>query len=527
MAAMTTRSWWFYAVVALFYLGLISFGTRPVQCSVHEYNNEKFTQTGNAFFLYGGSEGLFASAPNSRGGVANGKSFISFDESLTLTRTNDSAHKILTEGSQIPVEAVIFELADKDNFGDSFDSTMERNLCCTRELAAVSGCEVGKVIIHHETDDSEWPKSITTYFQGSSSTARFKPEQVVIPRTGMYTLYFVFCEPDLEGTVLSGKTVWKNPGGYLPGRMTPYLNFYGIMSLAYLILGLVWFVQYVRYWRDILQLQNCITAVIALGMCEMALWYFDYNNFNSTGKRPIGITLWAVTFGAIKKTVSRLLILVVSMGYGVVLPTLGGLTSKVVLLGSAYFVAAELLDVMENVGTVNDASGSARLFLVLPVAVLDAFFILWIFTSLSKTLEKLQARRRFAKLELYRKFTNTLAIAVIAAVMWIGYELYFKATDKLSERWESAWVIPAFWIVFAFVILVTICFLWAPSQNSTRYAYSDELGDADDEEEAQAFTAGGPLVEVEKGLVKPEKNRKPVNTDVFSLDDDVEEDKRE
>ncbi|KAL2613211.1 hypothetical protein R1flu_024903 [Riccia fluitans] len=527
MATMILGSWRSYAVVAVLCLGLISIGTRPAQGSVHEYVNEKFTQRRNAFFLYGGSEGLFASAPNNREGVANGKSFIRFDSELTLTRTNESARKIITEGSQIPVEAVIFELADKDNIGDSSDGVAEKNLCCTKELAAVRGCEVGKVIIHHETDDSEWPKSITTHFQGSSLTARFRTDQVVIPRTGMYSLYFVICEPDLEGTILSGKTVWKNPGGYLPGRMTPYLNFYGIMSLAYLILGLVWFVQYVRYWKDILQLQNCITAVIALGMCEMALWYFDYNNFNLTGKRPVGITLWAVTFGAIKKTVSRLLILVVSMGYGVVLPTLGGLTSKVMLLGAAYFVASELLDVMENVGTVNDASGSARLFLVLPVAVLDAVFILWIFTSLSRTLEKLQARRRFAKLELYRKFTNTLAIAVIAAVMWIGYELYFKATDKLFERWESAWVIPAFWIVFTFLILISICFLWAPSQNSTRYAYSDELGDADDEEEAQAFTAGGPLVEVEKGLVKPEKSRKPVNTDVFSLDDDVEEDKRE
>ncbi|BBN16605.1 hypothetical protein MPTK1_7g07760 [Marchantia polymorpha subsp. ruderalis] len=528
MAATKVGSCRSFAVVALVWLGLISIGTKQVQGSVHEYENAEFTETGNAFLLYGGSEGLFVNAPNNHGGVANGKSFINFDSSLTLTRTAESAGKITTQGSQVPVEAVIFELSDKDNFGYSFDDGMEKSICCTKDLAAIRGCEVGKIIFQREADNSEWPKSITTYFVGSETTARFKADSVPIPRTGMYTLYFVFCEPDLQGTTLSGKTVWKNPGGYLPGRMTPYLSFYGIMSLAYLALGLVWFIQYTRYWKDILQLQNCITAVIALGMSEMALWYFDYSNFNATGKRPIGITIWAVTFGAVKKTVSRLLILVVSMGYGVVLPTLGGLTSKVVLLGVTYFLAAELLDVMENVGTVNDASGSARLFLVLPVAVLDAFFILWIFTSLSRTLEKLQARRRFAKLELYRKFTNTLAIAVIAAVMWIGYELYFKATDKLSERWETAWVIPAFWIVFTYLILVTICFLWAPSQNSTRYAYSEELGDADDEEEAQALTAGGPLVEIEKGLVKPEKNRKPVNTDVFSLDDDgPEEDKRE
>jgi hypothetical protein len=78
------------------------------------------------------------------------------------------------------------------------------------------------------------------------------------------------------------------------------------------------------------------------------------------------------------------------MGYGVVRPTLGGLTSKVIILGGTYFLASEVLDVFEHVGTIDDLSGKARLFLVLPVAVLDAFFILWIFTSLSKTLDKLQ-----------------------------------------------------------------------------------------------------------------------------------------
>ena len=122
----------------------------------------------------------------------------------------------------------------------------------------------------------------------------------------------------------------------------------------------------------------------------MILWYLDYANFNNTGMRPIVITIWVVTVGAIRKTLSRLLILSVSMGYGVVRPTLGGLTTKVLLLGTTYFLASELLDITEYVGTINDISGRARLFLVLPDAFLDAFLRLWIFTSLSKTLEQLQ-----------------------------------------------------------------------------------------------------------------------------------------
>uniref|UniRef100_A0A2N9H9L3 GOST seven transmembrane domain-containing protein n=1 Tax=Fagus sylvatica TaxID=28930 RepID=A0A2N9H9L3_FAGSY len=89
--------------------------------------------------------------------------------------------------------------------------------------------------------------------------------------------------------------------GYLPGKMSPLMTFYGFMSLAYLVLGLAWFLRFVQFWRDITQLHYHITAVIAFGMCEMAVWYFEYVNFNSTGRRPMGITLWAVTFSSVKE----------------------------------------------------------------------------------------------------------------------------------------------------------------------------------------------------------------------------------
>lgn len=34
-----------------------------------------------------------------------------------------------------------------------------------------------------------------------------------------------------------------------------------------------------------------------------------------------------------------------------------------------------------------------------------------------------QIRRSMAKLELYRKFTNSLAVSVLLSVAWIGYEV--------------------------------------------------------------------------------------------------------
>ncbi|OIW16548.1 hypothetical protein TanjilG_08405 [Lupinus angustifolius] len=503
-----------------------------VHASIHDYENETFIHRSNSFFFHGGSEGLYASRVPSfndtEDNSLNGKSFIRF-ESITFRRTKKSAENKNTMQQKTGlVEAIIVQVKDRNNIGGAYLNSDA--ICCTPEHADSGSCKVGEVIIRQNPDDPGGPKRLQTFFEGKNEETKMVLQTVDISSTGMYYLYFMFCDPELKDTTISGRTVWRNPDGYLPGKMMPLMTFYGLMSLAYLFLGLFWFLRFVQYWKDIIHLHYHITAVIGLGMCEMALWYFEYSNFNSTGSRPIVITLWAVTFTAVKKTVSRLLILVVSMGYGVVRPTLGGITSRVYFLGVAYFVASEALELVEHLGNINDFSGKARLFLVLPVALLDASFILWTFSSLSKTLEKLQIRKSMAKLELYRKFTNSLAVTVLLSVLWIGYELYFNASDPLSELWRRAWIIPAFWTLLAYVILLVICILWAPSQNPTRYAYSEETGD-DFDEEVVKLAGSGIKVSGDMSIMLERKDRKALvaaDHHVFGgHGEDKEEDKRE
>ena len=280
-------------------------------------------------------------------------------------------------------------MEDRETIGGSAYGG-QRAVCCTADLAKLGACKEGDIIHRPSTLNPGWPQVFGVSLEVDEETVTLPSKSIEITKTGMYNLYFIHCDVRLKGLVVEGKTIWKNPTGYLPGRMAPLMKFYGFMSLSFVLLGLFWFSQYARFWREVLPLQNCITIVITLGMLEMALWYFDYAEFNETGVRPTGTTAWAVTFGTVKRTVARLIILMVSMGYGVVRPTLGGITSKVIMLAATFFIASEVLEMVENVGAVSDLSGKARLFLVLPVAVLDAFFILWIFSSLSATLNKLQ-----------------------------------------------------------------------------------------------------------------------------------------
>ena len=52
---------------------------------------------------------------------------------------------------------------------------------------------------------------------------------------------------------------------------------------------------------------------------------------------------------------------------------------------------------------------------ILPI--LCQFYLIFAFNIL------VQMRRNMAKLDLYRKFTNTLAVSVLLSIAWIGFEV--------------------------------------------------------------------------------------------------------
>lgn len=541
----------------LFFFSLLSVKIDRIEGAIHQYEDAYFFSVSDAFIYRGGREGLFASKEDyysfagredwgvvAPAGLANGKSYIRFNKvafrrSLDAVADAASAAEEEEEGKNggnennnggseenSLVQAVVFEVNDRDRVGFVTEDG-GRRYCCDEELAKTSGCAPGRVIVRPkvemqeqidpetnekkmvEVENVDWPWVTDAYFEGADQLeSRTVDDAVSIEETGMYYLWFVICDPKLAGTTVNGQTAWKNPSGYLPGMMAANLPFYLFLSLAYLALGICWAINCAIKWKYLMQIHHSMTFVVSLGMIETCVWYYDYSNFNTTGFRPYFVTIFAVVVSAARKAVSRALVLVVSMGYGVVRPTLGGFAPKVLALAGAYFVASATLDVVANVGAIDDLTSGARVFLVLPVAALDGAFILWIFTSLSKTLAQLQQRRQMAKLSLYRYFTNALALSVVLSFVWVVYEMWFKVTDAFNEKWEADWITAAFWHVLNFALTAVICFLWRPMEPEKFVGNKSGSVDANDsfwsEEEMSAMdtevaAAGGASAHHELG----------------------------
>ncbi|KAL1514711.1 hypothetical protein AB1Y20_003798 [Prymnesium parvum] len=366
------------------------------------------------------------------------------------------------------------------------DGSGDRSFCCTPSLKAqgVKGCDrVGRIILLPDEVKGDGHVWVREVLFGSNQSAGEVSARVPIHRSGVHYLLLASCELHTGQVYFTGQTSWLNPYGYLPGELYYFLPFFRIMAVAYLTLGIVWGVQCWRHWSQLLPLQMCIAGVIMLGLLETSTWHLDYISFNGGGSRDLLPVVIAVSISTVRKTVSRLLVLAVCLGYGVVRPTLGSVAQKILALGVVYTVFSAALDVASNISQISELSVPVRLIFIAPVALLDALFYWWTFSGLTRTLAQLSTRRQSAKLLLYQRFSYVLLTSIAISGLWVCWQMLAIVANDLDERWASLWIFDAFWHVLYFGILIAICWLWSPNKNNLQYAYMDELGQCEDEED--------------------------------------------
>lgn len=296
----------------------------------------------------------------------------------------------------------------------------------------------------------------------------------------------------------------KSDYGYLSAVDWPLLPFYGGMCVYYIILGLVWLVVSFLQWRDLLRVQFWIAGVILLGMLEKATFYAEYHSINNTGIRIQGAIIFAEWVSCAKRTLARMLVIVISLGFGIVKPRLGSTLHRVVGVGVLYF----LLAASESYLRITKVKYRDDLIATVPLAVLDSAICWWIFSALFATRRTLRLRTNETKLSLYRHFTNTLIFSVIASIIFMVYCFKVHRFTACLTVWKNIWLETAFWHILFSCILLIIMILWRPTNNNQRYAFVPLLdtGDENDEEEQLVSDAYGVKVRMHKQTSRSPRN---------------------
>jgi len=274
----------------------------------------------------------------------------------------------------------------------------------------------------------------------------------------------------------------KSDVGYLSVVDWPLLPFYGIMCGIYTVMGVLWLFICLYRWRDILRIQIWIGAVLFLGMLEKAVYLAEYESLNKTGELTLAAEYAAELFSCAKRSLARILVLIASMGFGIVKPRLGAVLQRIVGIGVIYMVLSSIESWMKLVQPKNDNSNNIYAASLL-LALMDAGISFWIFSSLVQTTRTLRLRRNAVKLALYQHFTNTLIFAVATSLIFMLWSIYFHQMATCLTDWKELWLDDAFWKLLFSLLLVVIMILWRPTNNNQRYAFTPLLDSGDESEE--------------------------------------------
>ncbi|CAH2328141.1 transmembrane 87A isoform X2 [Pelobates cultripes] len=273
----------------------------------------------------------------------------------------------------------------------------------------------------------------------------------------------------------------KGPYEYLSLADYPRMIFFMVMCIVYVLFGVLWLAWSACYWRDLLRIQFWVGAVIFLGMLEKAVFYAEFQNIRYKGESVEGAVILGELLSAVKRSLARILVIIVSLGYGIVKPRLGATLHKVVMAGALYLLFSGMEGVLRVTGAQSDLASLA----FIPLAFLDTALCWWIFISLTQTMKLLRLRRNVVKLSLYRHFTNTLILAVVASVVFIVWTtMKFRLVDCQSD-WQELWVDDAIWRLLFSMILFVIMVLWRPSANNQRFAFSPLTEEDEDDEQKE------------------------------------------
>ncbi|KIW03737.1 uncharacterized protein PV09_05044 [Verruconis gallopava] len=380
------------------------------------------------------------------------------------------------------VSLVIFEYQDKNLLGKPIpDRPDERNYICDDGAIQQKLCDEthkGEFIVADDADQ----KSKLPIFTTAASISDPKPFTYKITRTGYYCVgTWGYSVQEYTAAV-----EFRNAYGELPAAQIAKLPFYGGLTLVYAVMGIFWGFLYVQHRRDILAVQNYITAIIIFLIVEMLLtWgFYDYQNVHGSNLGSKVFMIIVSILNAGRNSFSFFLLLIVCMGYGVVKPSLGRTMIMVRWLAAAHFVFGVIYAVASLTVRPDDA-GPLVLLVILPLsATLTAFYI-WTLNSLSMTMKDLVARKQHVKASMYRNLWYCILTSILVIFAFFFFNSFTFAgvsnEDFAPTHWQTRWFVLDGWLNLVYLADVAfVAYLWRPTDNNRRFAMSDEISQDDE-----------------------------------------------
>lgn len=357
--------------------------------------------------------------------------------------------------------------------------------CCSNDAVALGLCggsQNGRLIMDAEKFVGKH-RLMNVPAEGAYSSklkyARFEETE----ESGRYVVVFANCNENGRRVIVEGHTEWKSKHGYLPGDLFGLMYFYGFVFLVYFGV-LFWYGVTMKMFEDAnIPIQSWIFGTICMGTLELFFRSGDLFIWNEDGSRFWVAYYVGVIIGVLKRGISRCLLVMVALGWGVVRDELGSIMKKIRLFGGLYIAVSVVNDIMTEVAVAEIQKMSQEeeeelvdivKILSFVILLIDLIFYFWIIDSLGGTMEYLESMKQTRKLLRYLRLRCILMFSILFGVIWAVFGIV-DTYDQGIVNQETEWVIDAAMEMNYLFVLIAVAVLWRPQENAKEYAYVMEL----------------------------------------------------
>mmetsp|Transcript_19321 Transcript_19321/g.27777 ORF Transcript_19321/g.27777 Transcript_19321/m.27777 type:complete len:508 (-) Transcript_19321:109-1632(-) len=405
--------------------------------------------------------------------LEQGESYIDIETKLLVTsRDNVSSH------FEYAVYATDFE-HHADSFGLCGESASEYSWATNALIRTVP------------TQYTSTVKNPTTGANEYHWTAKIRRKYTVNVES-WHNVAFQLCS--YQGRILSaeltGTVSFKNPYGYIPAELYGLLPFEGARAVAFILFTGYFLYYYLRYQESVLVLHKAIFGVLLVAAAEACMWFAAYLTINLTGHPyccpfpPVVVA--ALIMQIFRQTLSRTLLLVVSLGYGIVRPKLlNAEWIAVTAVTLLYFGIATTYEVASIVSLdVHPDEAPRSAGMLVPSMLIDLLFLMWIYLALTSTIRILTEFQQTHKLDMYNRLFSTIGLFSILFIV-VSVLMSLRTTGYVSFPWQWDWLQQVSWEILNFSVLAAVCVICRPSDTSMLLSYAAQLPteDPDDYDE--------------------------------------------
>jgi Lung seven transmembrane receptor len=366
------------------------------------------------------------------------------------------------------------------------DSNGMLRWCCNDEAASLHLCDGSDSTYHGRliVVDGKFRgnhREIVIPKEGNVSK-HMKYGKMEQKESGHYVVLFANCNDYGREILVEGMSVWKSVYGYLPGELFGFMFINFTLTVVYLVLWLWYgYAMKVNYAHRI-EIEKWIMLAISLGLLELIFRSLYYVQWNAKGFRSTFIYGIGVLVSVLKQGISRCLIVMVSLGWGVVRDSRGSTMRIIVGLGTAYIIISAVRELMiiffdpQDIATLLLTTEVKVVFFLRILSLLiNFFFMLWTLCTLNNTIIDLKMMNQTRNLERFIRLRFLCVFSMLLATVQAVFTVVNKVNDERLVAEEHVCAIYAASEINYLLLLVGVAYLWKPNPNAQEYAGVMEL----------------------------------------------------